>query len=477
MHLKAICYRGFPNTWCSRDGRLLNHGSESHSAYIRVEVHFQPTPSPHVEIYIGRACFRLLRVKMMVKDSKDKGEGLEIYSVSSLNRYVENLLRNEPTLRNIWVKGEISNFTHHNKRHMYFSLKDKESELSCVMFYNANNEMDFDPSEGQEVICRGDVGFYHPRGRYQFVVKEMIPDGIGKLYLAYEKLKKKLEEEGLFSSEHKKPIPFLPKRVGIVTSRDGAALRDILNVLRRRFPNVNILVSPTSVQGKGSPGSIAKAIRLIDTQDIDVMIVGRGGGSIEDLWSFNEEVVARAIFEAETPVISAVGHETDVLISDFVADKRAPTPSAAAELAVPDKTELMSRIQSEKNRLLSSLKNTVVEKRNRLQTITKSIVFTYPERFLEEHEQRLDENISRLQDNVKRMLENFKQRLNLQRERLKALGPISTIERGYSVALDSRENVVCSVQGLKAGDQLKIRMKDGSVLTEILEVKKWKKKK
>ncbi len=412
----------------------------------------------------------------MIKDLTVKGEGFEIFSVSSLNRHVENILVNEPTLRNIWVKGEISNFTHYNRRHMYFSLKDKDSEINCVMFYGSNKDMDFFPSEGQEVICRGDVGFYHPKGKYQFVVQEMVPDGVGKLYLAYEKLKKKLDNEGLFSTDHKKPIPFLPNRVGVVTSLDAAALRDIMNVLHRRFPNVNILISPTSVQGKGSPENIAKAIESIDKQNIDVMIVGRGGGSMEDLWSFNEEVVARAIFEANTPVISAVGHETDVLISDFVADKRAPTPSAAAELAVPKKLELTNKIGREKNRLISSLSNVIIEKRNLLQTITKSIVFTYPNRFLEEREQMLDESISRLQKNVEVVLEHMEGQLILQRERLKALGPASTMERGYSVVMDSKGIVVNSVEGLKKGHNLELRMKDGSVSTEIIEVKKWKKK-
>ncbi len=400
----------------------------------------------------------------------------EIHSVSSLNRYVESVLRNEPTLRDVWVRGEISNFTHYNQRHMYFSLKDGESELSCVMFHGANKDMDFRPSAGQEVICRGEVGFYHAKGKYQFIVLEMIPEGVGKLYLAYEKLKKKLEEEGLFSPEHKKPLPFLPTRVGVVTSTDGAALRDILNVLHRRYANVDVLIAPTSVQGKGSPESIARAIEQMDSQDVDVIIVGRGGGSIEDLWSFNEEVVARAIFHAKTPIISAVGHETDVLISDFVADKRAPTPSAAAELAVPDKRELVSKIQGEKSRLLSSLNNAVVDGRERLKRITEGLLFIRPERFLEEHEQRLDECISRIRENVSKKLEFMENKLELQTERLKALGPVLTMERGFSVVLDRGGNVVRSVVDLNPGDMLDVRMKDGSFTTEVKEVKIWKKK-
>ncbi|MFO8109004.1 MAG: exodeoxyribonuclease VII large subunit [Thermoplasmata archaeon] len=411
----------------------------------------------------------------MIKNSPEKE--LDIHSVSSLNKYVESVLKSEPTLRNIWVKGEISNFTHYHNRHMYFSLKDKDSELSCVMFYNANKEMDFKPTEGQEVICKGDVGFYHPKGKYQFVIQEMVPDGIGKLYQAYEKLKKKLDREGFFSPEYKKPLPFLPKRVGIVTSSDGAALRDILNILHRRYPNVSVLISSTSVQGKGSPESIAKAIKLIDRQDIDVMVVGRGGGSIEDLWSFNEEVVARAIFQAKTPVVSAVGHETDVLISDFVADKRAPTPSAAAELVVPDKNRLKNKMKDEKKRILSSLKNVVAEGKNRLKRITECLVFTHPERFLEEHEQRLDDSLSRLQENVERKLEALENDLKLQSEKLKAMGPVLTMKRGYSVVLDSNDKVTNSIRRIKTGDILNIKMKDGSVSAEVKEVKKWKMKK
>ncbi len=407
-----------------------------------------------------------------MKDSSEITAGMDIYSVSSLNRYVESLLKREPTLRDVWVKGEISNFTHYNQRHMYFSLKDENSELSCAMFENANKQLDFRPSEGQEVLCRGDVGLYVPRGRYQFVVQEMIPEGIGKLYLAYEKLKKKLDEEDLFSPEHKKPIPFLPHRVGVVTSQDGAALRDIINVLTRRFPNVNILVSPTSVQGEGSAESIAQAIKLIDAEDIDVLIVGRGGGSIEDLWSFNEEVVARAIFHAKTPVISAVGHETDVLISDFVADKRAPTPSAAAELAVPDKFELINKLDGERNRLLSSLRNAVHEQRNRLETIRRGLVFSHPERFLEEYEQRLDDYRSLLCDSVRRAIEGLEHRLEVQRERLRALGPVTTMERGYSVVLDVDGRIIDSVDGLSIDDLLEIKMKDGSVKTKVKEVKR-----
>ncbi len=407
-----------------------------------------------------------------MKDSSEITAGMDIYSVSSLNRYVESLLKREPTLSDVWVKGEISNFTHYNQRHMYFSLKDENSELSCAMFENANKQLDFRPSEGQEVLCRGDVGLYVPRGRYQFVVQEMIPEGIGKLYLAYEKLKKKLDEEDLFSPEHKKPIPFLPHRVGVVTSQDGAALRDIINVLTRRFPNVNILVSPTSVQGEGSAESIAQAIKLIDAEDIDVLIVGRGGGSIEDLWSFNEEVVARAIFHAKTPVISAVGHETDVLISDFVADKRAPTPSAAAELAVPDKFELINKLDGERNRLLSSLKNAVHEQRNRLESIRNSLVFSQPERFLEEYEQRLDEYRYCLHDSVRRVIEGLEHRLEVQRERLRALGPVTTMERGYSVVLDIDGQIIDSVDGLSIDDLLEIKMKDGSVMTKVKEVKR-----
>jgi len=400
-----------------------------------------------------------------------------IYTVTDLNIYVRSLLSNESKIQNIWVKGEISNFTHHNGRHMYFVLKDEESEINCAMFRSHNKSIDFEPEEGLEVLCRGDVGLYLPRGQYQLVVKEMIPGGKGKLYLAYEQLKKKLKKEGLFDDKHKKPIPFLPKKVGVVTSAEGAALRDIIRTLRDRFENIEIILSPAKVQGEGSAEEIVRSIKRLDCMDVDTIIVGRGGGSIEDLWSFNEEKVARAIFNAETPIVSAVGHETDFLISDFVADTRAPTPTGAAEIVVPEKKELIRNLKDIKRRSDVALKNRIDSLKEKIDSIQRSRSFTEPLRMLDDKIQELDELCSDLERNWKNYLENKKQSLEVQEEKLKALGPNETMDRGYSILLDDEGDLITSIEQLDEDDIIDIRMIDGKIKAKIKEVEKWKKKK
>ncbi len=400
-----------------------------------------------------------------------------IYTVTDLNIYVRSLLSNESKIQNIWVKGEISNFTHHNGRHMYFVLKDKKSEINCAMFRSHNKSIDFEPEEGLEVLCRGDVGLYLPRGQYQLVVKEMIPGGKGKLYLAYEQLKKKLKKEGLFDDKHKKPIPFLPKKVGVVTSAEGAALRDILRTLRDRFENIEIILSPAKVQGEGSAEEIVRSIKKLDCMEVDTIIVGRGGGSIEDLWSFNEEKVARAIFDAETPIVSAVGHETDFLISDFVADARAPTPTGAAEIVVPEKKELIRKLKDIKRRSDVALKNRIDSLKEKIDSIQSSKSFTEPLRMLDDRIQELDEIYSDLEKNWMNYLEKKKQNLEMQEEKLKALGPNETMNRGYSILLDDEGDLITSVDQLDEDDIIDIRMIDGKIKAKIKEVEKWKKKK
>ncbi len=400
-----------------------------------------------------------------------------IYTVTDLNIYVRSLLSNESKIQNIWVKGEISNFTHHNGRHMYFVLKDEKSEINCAMFRSHNKSIDFEPEEGLEVLCRGDVGLYLPRGQYQLVVKEMIPGGKGKLYLAYEQLKKKLKKEGLFDDKHKKPIPFLPKKVGVVTSAEGAALRDILRTLRDRFENIEIILSPAKVQGEGSAEEIVRSIKKLDCMEVDTIIVGRGGGSIEDLWSFNEEKVARAIFDAETPIVSAVGHETDFLISDFVADARAPTPTGAAEIVVPEKKELIRKLKDIKRRSDVALKNRIDSLKEKIDSIQSSKSFTEPLRMLDDRIQELDEIYSDLEKNWMNYLEKKKQNLEMQEEKLKALGPNETMNRGYSILLDDEGDLITSVDQLDEDDIIDIRMIDGKIKAKIKEVEKWKKKK
>ncbi len=408
----------------------------------------------------------------MEKEDDEK----RIYTVTDLNLYVKALLTRDDNLQDIWIKGEISNFTHHQGRHMYFILKDDRSQVRCAMFQQANSGLDFTPEEGLEVLCRANVSLYTTRGEYQIIVTEMLLGGISILYLAYEKLKKRLREEGLFHEEHKKPVPLLPKRVGIVTSADGAALRDILSVIKSRFNNMNILIAPTTVQGKGAGEQIAKAITLIDKQDVDVIIVGRGGGSIEDLWCFNEEVVARAIFNAITPVISAVGHETDVLISDFVADIRAPTPSAAAEIVVPLKQDLIRSLEEERMKGPTALKNIIADYRLRLKHVTSTPMFTRPEMLLEDFTQTLDDNVRHLNRNLKELMNEYVLKLKNQRERLHALGPYGIMERGFSAVMDVSGEVISSVEKISPRDRLFIKMIDGDVVSIVKEVKKWKKK-
>ncbi len=397
-----------------------------------------------------------------------------IYSVSDLNRFVKSILERENELRNIWVKGEISNFTHHQQKHMYFILKDESSEINCVMFRSKNQKIDFDPEEGIEVLCRGDITLYQPRGQYQLIVKEMKVGGIGELYLAYKQLKEKLSKEGLFDEDKKKDIPYLPQKIGIVTSEEGAGFRDIIRVLKDRFENVDILLAPARVQGEGAASQIAKSISVLDKRDIDVMIVGRGGGSIEDLWSFNEEEVARAIYNAETPIISAVGHETDFLISDFVADKRAPTPTAAAELSAPNKIELKEKVSEKKKRIGTSLSNLLKAYKTDLKNLIESPIFQRPKRMVEENQQMLDESKEKIYLNLKNYLEYYKQSLETKREKLDALNPINTMKRGYSIVMDKDENIISSVKDVDRGDILLIDMNDGEIKSETKEVKKSK---
>jgi len=409
------------------------------------------------------------------KIDKEKDLDQKIYSVSGLNHYVKSLLERENEIQNVWVKGEISNFKHHKGRHMYFVLKDETSEIRGVMFRSENRDLDFEPEEGMEVLCRGDIGLYIPRGQYQLIVKEMMVGGIGELYLAYEKLKEKLSEEGLFDDEHKKELPFLPKKVGIVTSGEGAALRDMLRVLKDRFENIEIFVVPTQVQGEGSAENIVESIQKLDENGMDVIIIGRGGGSIEDLWSFNEEIVARAIFNAKTPIVSAVGHETDFLISDFVADARAPTPTGAAELVVPIKTELKQKVLQQERRARTALNNLIVSYRDRLENFAESPVFEKPERILEDRYQKLDENIERLDITLDRYLETYRQELKGQKDRLKALSPIQTMKRGYSIVMNEEDEVISSVDEVSIEDILKINLVDGKIKAETEEVERCQK--
>jgi exodeoxyribonuclease VII large subunit len=390
---------------------------------------------------------------------------MKIYSVSELTHAIKNLL--EENYPEIWVSGEVSNFKAHHNGHFYFNLKDEQSRLSAVMFHGSNQRLRFEPEDGMEVVCCGRLTVYPPYGNYQIVVEGMEPQGLGALQRAFEQLKEKLAKEGLFDEARKQSLPLLPRRIGVVTSISGAAIRDILNVTTRRYPNVEILIVPTAVQGDEAAPQIAAAVRRLNQEkDVDVIIVGRGGGSIEDLWAFNEEIVARAIFASKIPVISAVGHETDFTICDFVADVRAPTPSAAAELAVPSKEELVYnvaqlryRLHRAMNQQLGQWDDDIIQLRKRLKD---------PRRRLEEMIQRLDEWTMRAQRALWHSVRVCRMDWERLHVSLKNLNPLAILGRGYCVAMpeDSNKPITSSEQ-VELGDKLRVRLAQGGLLTEV----------
>jgi len=386
-----------------------------------------------------------------------------IYTVSQLNNYIKHLLTSDPQINEVWVRGEISNLTKHSSGHYYFTIKDRDSQLSCVSFKSTNRTLKFEPETSMKVLVFGSIDVYTVRGQYQMRVLDMRPDGVGELYKAFEQLKKKLQDEGLFDEIHKKPIPKYPKKIGVVTSPTGAAIHDILNVAKRRCP-MDILIAPTLVQGERSAHSIAASIEMLNKSDVDVIIVGRGGGSLEDLWAFNEEVVARAIFNSKIPIISAVGHETDYTIADFTADIRAPTPSAAAELAVPNRIEIRRHIESLSIRMEQTATHRISEHVAHIDYLQRQIE---PERlndFLRQNQQRIDEIMSRMEYNIKTILNMKESPLKICAGRLDAISPLKTIKRGYSITLKPEDRkVVGSISDVKKGDGLEIIVKDGRI--------------
>lgn len=394
-----------------------------------------------------------------------------IYTVSQLNNYIKHILTSDPQMNEVWVRGEISNLTKHSSGHYYFTIKDRDSQLSCVSFRSTNRTLKFEPETSMKVLVFGSIDVYTVRGQYQLRVSDMRPDGVGELYKAFEQLKKKLEAEGLFDETHKKPIPKYPKKIGVVTSPTGAAIHDILNVAKRRCP-MDILIAPTLVQGERSAQSIATSIEMLNKSDVDVIIVGRGGGSLEDLWAFNEEVVARAIFNSTIPIISAVGHETDYTITDFTADIRAPTPSAAAELAVPNRIGIRRHVESLSTRMEQAAIHRISEQATHLDHLRRQIE---PERlndFLRQNHQRIDEITSRMEYSIKTILNMKRSPLNICAGRLDAISPLKTIERGYSVTLKQEDRkVVSSISDVKKGDGLEIIVKDGTIECSVDDTK------
>ncbi len=389
-------------------------------------------------------------------------------SVTELNKYVKDRVAADEFLNNVFVKGEISNFKHHYSGHMYFTLKDENSLIKCVMFKTSTATLNFVPKDGMKVLVLGTVSVFERDGIYQIYCKAMQEDGMGSLHVAYEKLKAKLEEEGLFDEAHKKPIPFMPRIIGVLTSNTGAVIRDIINVSTRRNPNVYIRLLPVPVQGEGAGLKIANAIRLMNEKKLaDVIIVARGGGSLEDLWPFNEEVVARAIYESELPVISAVGHETDFTIADFVADLRAPTPSAAAELAVADVEDLKYSINLYQRRLKMSLKRKTELMRLRYEKIMNSRVFKDPLNRINDYYIKIDRFIKSMENSSVKKLKDSKIEAAKIMTRLDTLSPLKTLTRGYCLT-ESEGNVITKAKDLKTGMEIDLRFQDGNAKAKVI---------
>lgn len=437
-------------------------------------------------------------------------------SVTALTKYIKRKFDADPHLRDVLVKGEISNFKQHSSGHMYFTLKDEKARILAVMFAGSNRSLRFTPENGMKVLLSGEITVYEQGGQYQIYVKTMQPDGIGDLYLAYEQLKQRLETEGLFSRTHKKDLPKFPNTVGVITSPTGAAVRDIITTIKRRYPIARILIIPAVVQGDYAPQSIVNALRIAnELNEIDCLIVGRGGGSIEELWAFNEEMVARAIYSSDIPIISAVGHETDFTIADFVADLRAPTPTGAAELAVPHIDELMERILTRQSRLIRGMKEKIHFQRERLNRMERSYAFRYPQKMYEQKMEQVDKVTERLVRGAEHFFSTKKdafsalhkriekkhpeellilatqQHTKLEKElnramsnilstksrdfqqvisTLDALSPLKVMDRGYSLVYDTDGKLAKSVNRFTQQDLLKVQMADGSLSCKVVEV-------
>ena len=389
-------------------------------------------------------------------------------SVTELNGYIKNKIDGDEYLNNVLVKGEISNFKHHYTGHMYFTLKDEKSLVKCIMFKGYTANLNFIPKDGMKVILLGSVSVFERDGVYQIYAKAMNQDGMGNLYREYEKLKAKLEEEGLFGNEQKKQIPFMPKIIGVLTSNTGAVIRDIINVSTRRNPNVYIRLYPVPVQGEGAGQKIADAIKFMNNKKLaDVLILARGGGSLEDLWPFNEEIVARAIYESELPIISAVGHETDFTIADFVADLRAPTPSAAAELAVPNIEDIKEKLNVYELRYKQSLRKKVEIMRLRYEKCMSSRAFSDPLKNINDSYILVDNFIKRLQSQIENKIKIEKQEAIKLISKMDALSPLKTLTRGYSIT-SKDELVIKSVKDIEKNDEIDLRYIDGLAKAKIL---------
>ncbi|WP_411953410.1 exodeoxyribonuclease VII large subunit [Alkalibacillus sp. S2W] len=434
-------------------------------------------------------------------------------TVTALTKYIKKKFDIDRHLKQVLLQGEISNFKHHSRGHMYFTIKDQQTRISAVMFTSHNQTLAFKPEDGMKVLIQGDVTVYERTGQYQVYVQRMEPDGLGALYQAYEQLKKKLDQEGLFEENSKQSIPLFPEKLGVITSPTGAAVRDIMTTINRRYPQARRVIIPASVQGEQAGQSVANAINYAnEVGDFDTLIVGRGGGSIEELWAFNEEIVARSIFHSDIPIISAVGHETDYTIADFVADLRAPTPTAAAELAVPSQDELSQQLHVIQQRIQQQMAQRIRSETDRLQRLKQAYAFKYPVQLTQQKEQDLDRALNHLNRNMKQQIYNHKQLLNRKKERLLAnspqqlvneryqslitlktqlihtmnshyrnnvhqldrmvdklelLNPMTTMKRGYSITYNENGDIVKSIEKVSLGEQIDINLNDGSLYCEV----------
>lgn len=390
-------------------------------------------------------------------------------TVSRINRYIKYRLDNDENLQKVYLKGEISNFKNHTSGHFYFTLKDETSRIPAVMFRTSASKVNFKPEDGMNVLVTGRISCYEANGNYQIYVEEMLQDGIGNLYVEFEKLKKKLGDLGYFDEGRKKPIPRFPKKIGVITASTGAAIRDIITTINRRYKLAEVILIPTLVQGEKAGEDIVKSLEKAKDLDLDVIILGRGGGSIEDLWAFNEEIVANAIYKCDIPIISAVGHEIDFTISDFVSDLRAPTPTAAAELAVPSTIELISNINQMKLRLGKSITNKLELNKNKLNALLNSYVLKNPKGLYEIKAQKLDNLIDKLEANINRTFESKSTRYISLLDKLEALNPIRTLKRGYTITKQNSK-AIKDIKEIQKGSLLETEFETGKVISQVTEV-------
>ena len=392
-------------------------------------------------------------------------------TVSKINAYIKNMFRQDYVLSRVSVKGEISNCKYHTSGHIYFTLKDEGGTLSAIMFATQAKSLSFHLSDGMQVIVSGRIEVYERDGKYQLYANSIVQDGIGDLYKKFEELKKQFQDMGYFESEYKRPIPYFSKKIGIVTASTGAAIHDIMNISYRRNPYVSLVLYPALVQGEGAASSIVSGIETLDTMGMDVIIVGRGGGSIEDLWAFNEECVAEAIFNAKTPIISAVGHETDFTIADFVADLRAPTPSAAAELAVADIHQIENRIAGYEELVNKAFMKVISQKRTVIDNYSMRLKYLNPVSRINEKRITLDRLKERLDDNMSKLLKDYRHKLEVYASRLHGVSPLEKLGQGYSCTQNENGVPVTSVSNIALGDIITTTLKDGEIISQIKEVK------